>query len=121
MRPVLVGHETAARALLALALLPFLYFAVRDQVLHLTVRRVPVAENVVHALLAVLLAAVIVRAFLFDVASVAGGVLAFALVGAIDEFGFHRGLPSDEHDVHAKEHFALLLFVAVFGVVAQGR
>jgi hypothetical protein len=121
MRPVLDGHETAARVILALALLPFLYFAARDQILHLTVRRVPVAENILHGLLALLLAAVMVRAFQFDVPSVAVGVLAFALAGAIDEFVFHRGLPSAEHDVHAKEHFALFLFVAVFGVLVRAR
>jgi hypothetical protein len=39
----------------------------------------------------------------------------------VDEFVFHRGLPASEHDVHAKEHFALFIFIAVFGVLARAR
>ena len=36
----------AARVLLAGSLLPFLWYAIRDQVLHVTVRKVSIAENV---------------------------------------------------------------------------
>ena len=54
-----------ARVLLVASLLPFLWFAVRDQILHLRARRVSVAENVIHLLLGMLLTIVIARAFLF--------------------------------------------------------
>lgn len=121
MSPSFAHHDTAARLVLAVSLLPFLYFAVRDQVLHVTARRVSLAEHVLHLLLGLILAGVIVRAFLFREKTVALGVLAFAAAGSIDEFVFHRGLPAEEHDTHAKEHFALFLFVAVFGVVIQFR
>ena len=117
----LLARDGPARILLGLALLPFLYFAARDQVLHFTVRRVSMAENVLHLALGILLAAVIVRAFLFRGQSFALGVLAFAVAGSVDEYVFHRGLPASEHDVHAKEHFALFVFVAVFGVLVQLR
>jgi hypothetical protein len=117
----LLASDAAARIVLGLALLPFLYFATRDQILHFTARRVSVAENLLHLALGVLLAGVIVRAFLFRERSVALGVLAFAVAGSVDEYVFHRDLPAAEHDVHAKEHFALFDFVAVFGVLIHLR
>jgi len=117
----LLASDLSARIVLALALLPFLYFAARDQVLHFTARRVSVAENLLHLALGVLLTVAITRAFLFRERSVAVTVLAFAVAGSVDEFVFHRGLPAVEHDVHAKEHFALFVFVAVFGALAHFR
>lgn len=117
----LLAGDAAARIVLGLALLPFLYFAGRDQVLHLTARRVSIAENLLHVALGILLVMVIARAFQFRERSVAMGVLAFAVAGSLDEFVFHRGLPAAEHDVHAKEHFALFVFVAVFGVLVHLR
>ena len=117
----LLARDAAARVVLGLALLPFLYFAVRDQVLHFSARRVSIAENLLHLALGVVLAAVIARAFFFRERAVAMGVLAFAVLGSLDEFVFHRGLPAVEHDVHAKEHFALFVFIAVFGVLVQFR
>jgi len=104
--------------MLALSLVPFAWFAARDQLLHFTIRRVSITENVIHALLALLLTMVIALGALFRVRSFAFALLAFVACGAVDEYVFHRGIPAAEHDVHAKEHFALLLFVAVFGVLA---
>lgn len=108
----------AGRLLLAVALIPFLYFAIRDQVLHFSARRVPVAENVLHFFLGIILFAVIARAFQFDRRFVTIGALVFAGMGALDEFVFHRGLPESESDVHAKEHFALFIFLTVFWAVS---
>ena len=116
----MIGPRTA-RLLLALSLLPFLYYAARDQFLHFTARRVSIAENVLHLLLAILLAIVIGRAGLFQPKPAAMALLLFVACGAIDEYVFHRGIPEAEHDVHAKEHFALLAFVAVFGALTWGR
>jgi hypothetical protein len=111
----------AARLLLAGSLLPFSWYAIRDQILHVTVRKVSIAENIVHALLAVFLTVVIVRAFLFQTKWMAIALLLFVATGAIDEYVFHRGIPESEHDVHAKEHFALLFFVAVFAGIVWVR
>jgi hypothetical protein len=113
--------DAGARAILAASLLPFLYFAARDFRLHLTARRVSAAENVLHLVLGVMLAAVLTRAFQFRGADTAFAVLLFAVFGAADEFVFHRRLPSEEHDVHAKEHFALFVFMAVFGALLHLR
>lgn len=106
-----------ARGILLVALAPFLFFASRDQWLHLTARKVPLAENVIHAFLGVILFVVIGRAFLFDWRFVVVGTVVFALCGALDEFLFHRGVPASESDIHAKEHFALFGFFAVFALL----
>ena len=117
----LVIPDAAGRLVLAAALLPFLYYAGRDFRLHLAARRVPLAENVLHLALAVPLLAALALAFQFRVREAALAMAAFALCGAADEFVFHRGIPAEEHDVHAKEHFALFIFLAVFGALAQLR
>lgn len=113
--------DAAGRVILATALAPFLYFAARDFRLHFTARKVSIAENVLHLVLGFLLAAVITRVFLFRGREAAFAILLFAIAGAADEFVFHRGLPAEEHDVHAKEHFALFVFVAVFGALLHLR
>jgi Kef-type K+ transport system membrane component KefB len=114
-------YDVLARLAMAVALLPFLVFAGRDLRLHLTVRRVSWAEEALHLFFGLVLAYAISRAFLFEGRALALSLLAFALGGAIDEFGFHRGLPPEEHDAHAKEHFALFLFMAVAGVALHLR
>jgi hypothetical protein len=113
--------DPAARMILAAALLPFLYFAARDFRLHLTARRVPLAENLLHLALAVPLMAAIALSFQFRVREAALAMAAFAVTGAADEFVFHRAIPAEEHDVHAKEHYALFIFLAVFGALVQLR
>jgi len=113
--------DAAGRVILGASLVPFLYFAGRDFRLHFTARKVSIAENLLHLALGVLLAAVITRTFLFRGREAAFAILLFALAGALDEFVFHRRLPAEEHDVHAKEHFALFVFVAVFGVLLHLR
>lgn len=113
--------DAFARMILAAALAPFLYFAGRDFRLHLTARKVPLAENLLHLVLGILLVAALTRAFLFHGREAAFAIALFALTGAADEFVFHRNLPSEEHDVHAKEHYALFIFVAVFGALLHLR
>jgi hypothetical protein len=113
--------DAAARAILAAALLPFLYFAGRDFRLHLTARRVSLAENVLHLALAIPLAAALGLAFQFRVREAALAMAVFAIFGSADEYVFHRGIPAEEHDVHAKEHYALFVFLAVFGALVHLR
>jgi len=109
------------RVLLGASLLPFLWFAARDQLLHLRARRVSLPENLLHLLLGMLMAIVLGRAFLFDTKWMAVALLLFVVCGALDEYVFHRRIPEVEHDVHAKEHFALLFFVAVFAALVWVR
>jgi hypothetical protein len=113
--------DSAGRVVLALALAPFAYFAARDFRLHLRARRVPLAENLIHLALGLVLAGALVRAFQFRAAEAAYALAIFAVCGAADEYVFHRGIPAEEHDVHAKEHYALFVFVAVFFALVQLR
>ena len=113
--------DSALRVVLAIALAPFAYFAARDFRLHLSARRVPLAENLLHLGLGVLLAGALVRAFQFRAAEAAYAMAVFAVCGAADEFVFHRGIPAEEHDVHAKEHYALFVFLAVLFALVQMR
>ena len=113
--------DAAARVILAAALLPFLYFAGRDFRLHLTARRVPLAENLLHLALAAPLLAALGLAFQFRVREAALAMAVFAVFGSADEYVFHRGIPAEEHDVHAKEHYALFVFLAVFGALVHLR
>jgi hypothetical protein len=45
------------------------------------------------------------------------GLVLFLIARAADEWGFHRQLPGDESDMHAKTHFAFLIFVATSAAV----
>ena len=121
MAPAPGTYDLLARVAMALALLPFLYFAARDLRLHLTARRVPRTEDALHLFFGLVLSWAISRAFLFEGRELALSLLAFAVGGAIDEFGFHRGIPPEEHDAHAKEHLALFLWAAVAGAAQHLR
>ena len=101
--------------LMGIALVPFLVFAYRDNVLHFRARKVPKLENVLHVALGMVLFFVIGSAFLGRMGRMLLGLVVFCVLGAIDELGYHRAsaIPTEEHDVHAKQHFALLVFVCV--------
>lgn len=109
-----------ANALLLLALLPYLRLAWRDESLHRRARRVPRLEQLLH--LAVLVALVIGVSAVFrrDLDGALVGAALFVPPAALDEFVFHRGLPHEESDVHAKQHLLLLVFVLA-SVLVLGR
>jgi hypothetical protein len=98
---------------LALALLPLLWFAGRDALLHRKVRRPTLLESLLHAVLGVAQAVLISCAFRAELKPFCAAAAVIALFGAADEFGFHRGLPEVEASVHAKAHFSLFIFVLV--------
>ena len=74
-------------------------------------------ENLVHLGIGVVLVAVVSNAYLRRFGIVVVGSLFFGVLGAVDEYVFHRNLPAVESDVHAKEHLALLLFVVAFAAL----
>ena len=100
---------------MGVALVPFLVFAYRDNVLHFRARKVPKLENVLHLLIGMVLFFVIGSAFMGRMGRMLAGLAIFSIVGAMDELGYHRAnaIPTEEHDVHAKQHFALFVFVCV--------
>lgn len=100
-------------ALLAPALLPFLYFAVRDHRLHMTARKVPKLEHVLHGLLALAIFAIAGTAFTAQMDKMLIALGVFFVLGLADELVYHRDIPIEEHSVHAKEHLLLFMFVVL--------
>jgi hypothetical protein len=109
---------------MGVALVPFLVFAYRDNVLHFRARKVPLLENALHVALGFVLFFLIGSAFMGRMGRMLVGLGIFCALGAIDELGYHRAsaIPTEEHDVHAKQHFALFVFVCVaFGASWYGE
>jgi hypothetical protein len=97
--------------ILIFCLAPFLWYAARDNVFHFRGRRVSRTEHFLHLGIGVTLAVAITHAFLGNQEDMLVGFLLFVVAGAIDEYVYHRGIPSEESDLHAKEHLALLIFI----------
>ena len=100
-------------ALISIFLLPYLYYGLLDHRYHFRGRKVSLAEHLLHAFVGITMAAAIWNAYRGRSLQFVAGLLIFLVVGAIDEFIFHRGLPEHESDLHAKQHMALLIFVVV--------
>ena len=100
-------------AILTIFLLPYLYFGAKDHVYHFVGRKVSVAEHFVHLLIGMTLIAAIANAYRGQAIPFIAAMTLFIVVGAMDEYVWHRGLPEHESDLHAKGHLALLIFVIV--------
>lgn len=100
-------------ALLILSFLPFVFFATKDHFFHLRGRSVSRTEHVLHAAIGLALVIVFSHAVMAHHAVVLGGLVIFVIAGAADEYIFHRDIPGEESDLHAKEHLALLAFVVI--------
>jgi hypothetical protein len=100
-------------AILVAAFLPFVYFAARDQIFHLRGRKVGVSENLLHLALGITLATLFTQALTGRYTYMVGALVLFAVAGAADEYIYHRHIPGEESDLHAKEHLALMIFLIV--------
>jgi hypothetical protein len=100
------------RGLLLLPLVPFLRYAGKDLAYHFRSRKPGIPESLVHVVLGIFQGGLVVNAFRLDLARVAVATVGIAIFGAIDELVFHRGLPAEESDLHAKAHIALFAFAA---------
>ena len=102
------------RAIILIAsFLPFVYYASRDTMFHFRGRRVSVAEHLIHFAIGVALTVIVVNAVIGRYGQMLVGLALFAIAGALDEYVWHRKLPEEESDLHAKEHLALFLFLVV--------
>jgi hypothetical protein len=90
---------------------PFAYFGLKDNAFHFRGRRVSVTEHILHLAIGVTQVMMLAQAINgnFVMLFVALGLL--AITGSVDEYIFHRELPPAESDLHAKQHFALFVFV----------
>jgi hypothetical protein len=100
-------------AILIVSFLPFLYFGGKDTLYHFRGRRVSRTEHLLHALVGLLLAIMFTSAVRGQHGFMLGALLLFVVVGGVDEYIYHRDIPGEESDLHAKEHLALLGFVVV--------
>ena len=100
-------------AILAVSFLPFLYYAAKDSVFHLRGRKVSLTEHVLHGAIGLVLAILFAHALMAHHVIVLGALIMFAAAGSIDEYIFHRDIPAEESDLHAKEHMSLLIFIVV--------
>jgi hypothetical protein len=107
--------STSQKGLLFASLLPYLALSAYDGWLHEKARRVPRAEQALHAALA-LSAAGFIYGLFYERAWLALWALAvFVPAACIDEFGFHGLLESRERRLH---HVAYASFAVFAGVAA---
>ena len=97
--------------ILTMFLLPYVYFGLRDNIYHLRRRSVSWTERLLHVTIVLSLFTVIPHAYLGHQTITYASLLLFLIARALDEFIFHRGLSGAESDLHAKTHFAFLMFV----------
>src|SRR5262249_21601553 len=100
-------------AILVLSFVPFLYYGGKDTVFHFRGRKVSLTEHILHAAIGTVLLILFTHALMAHHLVVLGALVLFVVAGGIDEYIFHRGIPAEESDLHAKEHLALLIFIVV--------
>ncbi len=104
-------------AIVIVSFLPFLFYAAKDNAFHFRGRRVSLTEHLLHLVIGIALLVVLTQAVLGNTSLMMVGLLLFLIAGALDEYIWHRRIPEEETDLHAKEHLALMIFVVVTLVV----
>jgi hypothetical protein len=99
--------------ILVFSFLPFVYYGAKDTAFHFRGRKVSLTEHILHAAIGLVLTIMFTHALLAHHLIVVGALVIFAVAGAVDEYIFHRDIPAEESDLHAKEHLALLIFIVV--------
>lgn len=100
-------------AILVLSFVPFLYYGGKDTMFHFRGRKVSATEHLLHLVLGLVLGVMFSQALMAHHGVVLVTMLLFVIVGGLDEYVFHRGIPAEESDLHAKEHLALLIFIII--------
>jgi hypothetical protein len=105
--------STGQKQLLLASLLPYLALAGYDGWLHEKARKVPRAEQALHAAIALSLVALCAGLFLDFARWVLPALAAFVLAAAVDELGFHAPLERRERRLHHAAYACFALFAAV--------
>src|SRR5260221_13584884 len=100
-------------AILVMSFLPFVYYGAKDNAFHFRGRKVSWTEHILHAVIGLVLALVFAHALMAHHLIVLAALVLFVVAGGVDEYIFHRGIPAEESDLHAKEHLALLIFIVM--------
>ena len=107
-----LGKPPSVRAaILVFSFLPFIYYGAKDTAFHFRGRKVSRTEHILHAAIGLVLAIMFTHALMAHHLIVLGALLLFIVAGGVDEYIFHRDIPAEESDLHAKEHLALLIFL----------
>jgi hypothetical protein len=99
--------------ILCFSFLPFLYYGAKDTAFHFRGRKVSLTEHLLHAAIGMVLVIMFTHALMAHHLVMVGALVLFAVAGGVDEYIFHRDIPAEESDLHAKEHLALLIFIVV--------
>lgn len=100
-------------ALIIGTFVPFAYFGLKDNAFHFRGRKVTLTEHILHGGIGMAQAIILVQALRGNLLMMFIGLGLLSVAGAVDEYIFHRDLPAEESDLHAKQHFALFIFVVV--------
>jgi predicted membrane channel-forming protein YqfA (hemolysin III family) len=100
-------------ALIIGTFLPFAFYGMKDNAFHFRGRKVTAPEHLIHLAIGITQAAILIQALRGDLLLMFTALVLMLIVGGIDEYIFHRGLPGEESDLHAKQHLALLIFVVM--------
>ena len=100
-------------AILVISFLPFVYYGGKDTAFHFRGRKVSLTEHLLHAAIGLVLLILFTHALMAHHLVVLCALVLFAVAGGIDEYIFHRKIPAEESDLHAKEHLALLIFIVI--------
>lgn len=99
--------------ILSLSFLPFVYYGAKDTMFHFRGRKVSLTEHLLHAAIGLVLVIMFTHALMAHHLVVLCALVIFVVAGGIDEYIFHRDIPGEESDLHAKEHLALVIFIVV--------
>src|SRR3954462_4427640 len=95
-------------ALIIASFIPFVVFGAKDNAFHFRGRKVSVSEHLLHVAIGITQAMIFVQALRGNFIGLFAILLLLMIAGGIDEYIFHRDLPGEESDLHAKQHWALL-------------
>lgn len=92
-------------------LIPYAYFGISDNLHHFYHRNVSLIERTLHLTIVLAVLIVVSNAIMDRDAIMLTGLVLFLIARSADEWVFHRSLPGDEVDRHAKTHLAFLTFL----------
>ena len=100
-------------ALIILSFIPFIHYGIKDNSFHFHGRKVTAWEHLLHIGIGMCQAIIFIQALRSDFILMFAAMILLLAAGGMDEYIFHRDLPAVESDLHAKQHFALFIFVII--------
>ncbi|CAN5851033.1 hypothetical protein BH11VER1_BH11VER1_14930 [soil metagenome] len=102
---------TLRAIVIALIMIPYAFFGIRDLIHHKVHRHVSWTERCLHFMIGLSLTIIVPHAIGGHRDVVIPGLFLFLIARVTDEWFFHRQLDAAESDIHAKTHLGFLIFV----------